>query len=49
MNEAGKRCGIEWGELSYTMEDNAPVNVAIKFMGGTIYKRYRLYEKELGA
>jgi hypothetical protein len=49
MNEAGKRCGIEWGELSYTMEDNAPVNVAIKFMGGTIYKRYRLYEKMLTA
>ena len=47
MNEAGKRCGIEWGELSYTMEDNAPVNVAIKFMGGEIYKRYRVYEKEL--
>lgn len=49
MNEAGKRCGIEWGELSYTMEDNAPVNVAIKFMGGKVYKRYRVYEKELGA
>lgn len=47
MNEAGQRCGIEWGELSYTMEDNAPVNVAIKFMGGKVYKRYRLYEKTL--
>jgi hypothetical protein len=47
MNEAGRRCGIEWGELSWTLEDNAPVNVAIKFMGGKIYKRYRLYEKEL--
>ncbi|HEY8946085.1 MAG TPA: hypothetical protein VIM73_17575 [Polyangiaceae bacterium] len=47
MNEAGRRCGIEWGELSYTMEDNAPVNVAIKFMGGKVYKRYRLYEKSL--
>lgn len=47
MNEAGQRCGIKWGELSWTLEDNAPVNVAIKFMGGKIYKRYRLYEKEL--
>lgn len=47
MNEAGRRCGIEWGELSYTLEDNAPVNVAIKFMGGKVYKRYRLYEKLL--
>jgi hypothetical protein len=49
MNEAGQRCGIKWGELSWTLEDNAPVNVAIKFMGGKIYKRYRLYEKELTA
>jgi hypothetical protein len=47
MNEAGQRCGIKWGELSWTLEDNAPVNVAIKFMGGKIYKRYRLYEKQL--
>jgi hypothetical protein len=49
MNEAGKRCGIRWGELSWTLEDNGPVNVAIKIMGGKIYKRYRLYERELGA
>jgi hypothetical protein len=49
MNEAGRRCGIRWGELSWTLEDNAPVNVAIKFMGGKVYKRYRLYERELGS
>lgn len=48
MNESGRRCGIRWGELSYTMEDNGPVNVAIRFMGGKIYKRYRIYERELG-
>ena len=47
MNHAGQRCGIDWGELSWTLEDNAPVNVAIKFMGGKIYKRYRLYERPL--
>jgi len=47
MNEAGQRCGIKWGELSWTLEDNAPVNVAIKFMGGKVYKRYRLYERAL--
>ncbi len=44
---ARQRCGIDWGELSWTLEDNAPVNVAIKFMGGKIYKRYRLYERPL--
>lgn len=47
MNQAGLRRGYECGELSYTLEDNHPVNVGIKFMGGKIYKRYRLYEREL--
>jgi len=47
LNESGRRCGIRWGELSWTLEDNAPVNVAIRFMGGKIYKRYRIYEREL--
>jgi len=47
MNEQGKRCGIEWGELSWTLEDNGPVNVGIKLIGGKVYKRYRIYEKLL--
>ncbi len=47
MNQYGQRCGLDWGELSWTLEDNTPVNLAIKFMGGKIYKKYRLYEREL--
>jgi hypothetical protein len=47
MNRAGRDLGIQWGELSWTDEENGPVNVAIKFMGGKIYKRYRVYEREL--
>lgn len=47
MNDAGARLGIKWGELSWTLEDNAPVNVAIKFMGGKVYKTYRVYERDL--
>lgn len=47
MNAGGLRTGIETGELSWTLEDNGPVNVAIKMMGGSIYKRYRLYEGAL--
>jgi GNAT superfamily N-acetyltransferase len=47
MNSAGKRLGLEGGELSWTLEDNAPVNTGIKLMGGKIYKTYRLYEKAL--
>ncbi len=47
MNRVGRDLGIQWGELSWTLEDNGPVNVAIRFMGGKIYKKYRLYEKSL--
>ncbi|MBN2194276.1 MAG: hypothetical protein JW751_15775 [Polyangiaceae bacterium] len=47
MNQAGLRRGYEYGELSYTLDDNHPVNTAIKFMGGKIYKRYRFYERTL--
>ena len=47
MNEGGARQGIEWGELSYTLEDNGPVNVGIKYMGGKLYKKYRLFEGAL--
>ncbi len=47
MHKAGERIGVRWGELSWTLEDNAPVNLGIKMMGGRIYKTYRVYEKEL--
>ncbi|MEZ4227242.1 MAG: hypothetical protein R3B13_40255 [Polyangiaceae bacterium] len=47
MHRAAERVGVEWGELSWTLEDNAPVNLGIKMMGGQIYKTYRVYEKEL--
>jgi hypothetical protein len=47
MHRAGQRLNVLDGELSWTLEDNAPVNVGIKFMGGKKYKTYRLYEREL--
>jgi hypothetical protein len=47
MAEHGRKAGIEWGELSWTLEDNHPVNLAIKIMKGELYKRYRVYEKSL--
>ena len=40
LNQSGQKLGIEWGELSWTLEDNGPVNVGIKFMGGKIYKKF---------
>lgn len=47
INEAGLKHGVRWAELSWTLEDNAPVNVGIKFMGGKVYKKYRIYERNL--
>ncbi len=47
MNDRGRALGMTHGELSWTLEDNGPVNVGIKTMGGKIYKRYRVYEESL--
>jgi hypothetical protein len=47
MNDSSRKAGYRWGELSWTLEDNGPVNVGIKLMGGKIYKKYRLYEAVL--
>ena len=48
MNQAGHLLGMRRAELSWTLEDNAPINVGIKLMGGRIYKTYRIYERSLG-
>lgn len=47
MNDAGKKCGMTWGELSWTLEDNAPVNTGIRLLGATKYKTYRVFRKPL--
>ncbi len=39
--------GYKWGELSWTREDDGPINVGIKAMGAKPYKKYRIYEKPL--
>lgn len=49
MNEAGMRRGIQWGELSWTLEDNHAINRGIEAMGARRYKTYRIYEKVLVA
>jgi hypothetical protein len=45
----GLKRGYEWAELGWTLEDNRLMNAAIRSMGATIYKRYRLFEKPIGA
>lgn len=46
LNEGGQKLGIRWGELSWTDEENGPVNAAIKMMGGRVYKKYGIFESD---
>jgi hypothetical protein len=39
--------GYQWAEMSWTREDDAPINLGIRSMGGVPYKTYRVYEKPL--
>lgn len=39
--------GYKWSELSWTREDDAPINLGIRSMGCKVYKTYRVYEKKL--
>ena len=47
MNRAAHLLGMKHSELSWTLEDNAPINVGIKLMGGRVYKKYRIYERAM--
>jgi hypothetical protein len=41
----GKDLGYEGAEVSWTLEDNIPINLTIRAMGCERYKTYRIYEK----
>jgi len=43
LDEHGLRTGIEWGELSWTLEDNHKINESIRMTGAEHYKTYRIY------
>ncbi len=47
IQQRGRAMGVNWGELSWTLEDNAPVNLLIRSMKGKLYKKYRVYERAL--
>jgi GNAT superfamily N-acetyltransferase len=40
--------GYRWVEASWILETNDMMNRAIAMLGGKVYKRYRMYEKEVG-
>ncbi len=45
--EGARRKGYRGGEASWILEDNEPMNRAIQALRGTLYRRYRIYEKAL--
>ena len=47
MNAPVLRLGVTSGELSWILEDNAGMRSILERLGGTVTKRYRLYEKSL--
>jgi GNAT superfamily N-acetyltransferase len=46
--ETAKVAPQKWGDQGWILEVNEPMNRAMEGMGGTIVKRYRLYELGLG-
>ncbi|MBS2016881.1 MAG: hypothetical protein JST00_28605 [Deltaproteobacteria bacterium] len=48
MNDGGRKCGMSWGELGWTLEDNSAMNAGIKMMGAKKYKVYRVFTKDIG-
>ena len=47
LEEAAVPGGIVGGEMGWILETNGPMNRAMEGMGGTVVKRYRLYERSL--
>jgi hypothetical protein len=48
LEEAAVPGGITGGEMGWILETNGPMNRAMEGMGGTVVKKYRIYEKALG-
>lgn len=45
--EVAKRKHIKWAEASWILEENEKMNIALKNIGGEVYKKYRIYGKEI--
>ncbi|HNW45232.1 MAG TPA: GNAT family N-acetyltransferase [Elusimicrobiales bacterium] len=43
--EAARRMKWAYGEMSWTLEDNAAINGVIEAVGGRVYRKYRIFEK----
>jgi hypothetical protein len=47
LNKRGLEQGYEWCETSWQLEDNESINRFVHSIGGKIYKKYRIYEKNI--
>jgi hypothetical protein len=47
LETAGKPGKIEGGEMGWILETNGPMNRAMEGMGGTVVKKYRIFEKAI--
>ena len=47
MFETAIERGMEYMDTHLELEDNVKMNAEFKFMGKTIYKRYRIFKKEI--
>ena len=45
--QRGARLGYRWCEMSWNLEDNDLINRFDEAIGGKLYKKYRIYEKEI--
>jgi GNAT superfamily N-acetyltransferase len=45
--ETAYRKGYQFGEMSWILESNDKVQRTVELVGGTLYKRYRIYQKAL--
>jgi len=45
--QGSNKLGIKFGEFSWILEDNMPMRQALEKIGCRVYKRYRIYEKQL--
>jgi len=45
--DSAAKMGWEYGDLSWTLEDNELINNAILAVGAKVYKRFRIYERAI--
>ncbi|MCX7975359.1 MAG: GNAT family N-acetyltransferase [Candidatus Aminicenantes bacterium] len=47
LEENALKRGYEWCEMSWLLEDNVPILRFCESIGGRLYKKYRIYQKEI--